>query len=72
MYFDVLKRIALTPFTEENSKMAQAINSSAGITSAKTDSVSASYQAYQILRFAFTVAPIVVKDKVILGPAGGE
>ena len=39
--------------------MAQAINSSAGMTSVKTDSVSASYQAYQILRFGFTVAPIV-------------
>ena len=42
--------------------MAQAINSSAGITSVKSESVSAtrpSYQAYQILRFGFTVAPIV-------------
>src|SRR5215813_15565080 len=42
--------------------MAQAINSSAGITSVKTESMSAtrpSYQAYQILRFGFTVAPIV-------------
>jgi hypothetical protein len=42
--------------------MAQAINSSAGITSVNTGSVSVarpSYQAYQILRFGFTVAPIV-------------
>lgn len=42
--------------------MAQAINTSAGITSVKSESVSAtrpSYQAYQILRFGFTVAPIV-------------
>ena len=42
--------------------MAQAINNSAGITSVQTESVSAtrpSYQAYQILRFGFTVAPIV-------------
>lgn len=42
--------------------MAQAINNSAGITSVHTESASAtrpSYQAYQILRFGFTVAPIV-------------
>ena len=42
--------------------MAHAINHSAGISSANTQSVSAtrpSYQAYQILRFGFTVAPIV-------------
>ena len=42
--------------------MAHAINNSAGITSADGRSVSTtspSYQAYQVLRFAFTVAPIV-------------
>jgi len=42
--------------------MAHAINHSAGISSANTQSVSTtrpSYQAYQILRFGFTVAPIV-------------
>ena len=42
--------------------MAHAMNSSAGISSVDTRSVSAtrpSYQAYQILRFGFTVAPIV-------------
>src|SRR5690348_10191452 len=43
-------------------QMAHAINDSAGLTSTNARSVSAtrpSYQAYQILRFAFTVAPIV-------------
>jgi len=42
--------------------MAHALNNSAGIPSINTDSVSAtrpSYQAYQILRLGFTVAPIV-------------
>ena len=42
--------------------MAQAINDSAHIASIDSRSVAAtrpSYQAYQILRFAFTVAPIV-------------
>ena len=42
--------------------MAQAINSSSGITSINSGSVAAthpSYQAYQILRLGFTVAPIV-------------
>lgn len=42
--------------------MAQAINSSAGITSINSQSVSTtrpSYQAYQTLRLGFTVAPIV-------------
>src|SRR5215813_8725665 len=42
--------------------MAHAITNSAGITSINTESVAAtrpSYQAYQILRFGFTVAPIV-------------
>jgi hypothetical protein len=40
--------------------MAQAISSSAGITSAKAESVSSpGYQAFQILRTGFTVAPIV-------------
>lgn len=42
--------------------MAHAINHPAGITSINTESVAASspsYQAYQILRFGFTVAPIV-------------
>src|ERR1043165_5276856 len=42
--------------------MAHAINNSAGITSADGRSVSTtrpSYQAYQILRFGFTVAPII-------------
>jgi hypothetical protein len=42
--------------------MAQAINNPAGITAIHSESVAASrpgYQAYQILRFAFTVAPIV-------------
>ncbi|HXQ73084.1 MAG TPA: hypothetical protein VN844_21470 [Pyrinomonadaceae bacterium] len=40
--------------------MAQAFSSSAGIASAKTAAVaSPSYQAYQILRTGFTVAPIV-------------
>ena len=40
--------------------MAQAFSSSAGITSARSESISTpSYQAFQILRTAFTVAPIV-------------
>ncbi len=40
--------------------MAQAFSSSAGITSATSESVSSpSYQAFQILRTGFTVAPIV-------------
>jgi len=42
--------------------MAQAINSSAGIASINSKSVAAtrpSYQAFQILRLGFTVAPIV-------------
>ena len=42
--------------------MAQAISSSVGVASLNTESISASkpsYQAYQILRLGFTVAPIV-------------
>jgi hypothetical protein len=40
--------------------MAQAFSSSAGISSATSESVSSpSYQAFQILRTGFTVAPIV-------------
>lgn len=42
--------------------MAQAISSSAEVTSLKSESISASkpsYQAYQILHLGFTVAPIV-------------
>jgi hypothetical protein len=40
--------------------MAQAISSSAGMTSARAESVSSpGYQAFQILRTGFTVAPIV-------------
>jgi hypothetical protein len=40
--------------------MAQAISSSAGITPARAESVSSpGYQAFQILRTGFTVAPIV-------------
>ena len=40
--------------------MAQAISSSTGISSATRESVSSpSYQAFQILRTGFTVAPIV-------------
>ena len=40
--------------------MAQAFSSSAGISSARSESVSSpSYQAFQILRTGFTVAPIV-------------
>lgn len=42
--------------------MAQTLTSSAGVTSLNTDSLSAAkpaYQAYQILRTGFTVAPIV-------------
>lgn len=42
--------------------MSHALDNSAGIPSINTDSVSAtrpSYQAYQILRLGFTVAPIV-------------
>ena len=42
--------------------MAQALNSSAGITSINSHSVSATrpgYQAYQILRLGFTAAPII-------------
>ena len=42
--------------------MAQALNNPAGIASINSTSVSTtrpSYQAYQILRFGFTVAPIV-------------
>ena len=40
--------------------MAQAFSSSAGITSATSESVSSpSYQAFQILRTGFAVAPIV-------------
>jgi len=49
-------------FSEEKSNMAHAINNHAEITSIRSESVAAarpSYQAYQILRFAFTVAPIV-------------
>jgi uncharacterized membrane protein YphA (DoxX/SURF4 family) len=48
--------------SQEKVAMAQAINNSAGIASVNSRSVAAtrpSYQAYQILRFAFTVAPIV-------------
>lgn len=46
--------------TRENKAMAQAFSSSAGITSATSESVnSPSYQAFQILRTGFTVAPIV-------------
>lgn len=44
----------------ENKTMAQAFSNSAGISSARSESVSSpSYQAFQILRFGFTVAPIV-------------
>jgi hypothetical protein len=41
--------------------MAQAFSSSAGITSARTETTTAnpSYQAYQILRLGFTVAPML-------------
>ena len=40
--------------------MAQAISGSAGMTSARAESVSSpGYQAFQILRTGFTVAPIV-------------
>ena len=39
--------------------MAQVLSSSAGVTSLDRESVSAGYQAYQILRTGFTVAPIV-------------
>ena len=42
--------------------MAQALSSSVGVASLNTESISASkpsYQAYQILRLGFTVAPIV-------------
>ena len=39
--------------------MAQAISSSAGITSTSESVSSPSYQAFQILRTGFTVAPIV-------------
>ena len=42
--------------------MAQAISSSVGVASLNTESINASkpsYQAYQILRLGFTVAPIV-------------
>ena len=42
--------------------MAQTLTSSAGVTSLNTDTLSAArpaYQAYQILRTGFTVAPIV-------------
>lgn len=40
--------------------MAQAISSSAGVTSRTSESVSSpGYQAFQILRTGFTVAPIV-------------
>jgi hypothetical protein len=40
--------------------MAQAISNSAGMTSARAESVSSpGYQAFQILRTGFTVAPIV-------------
>ena len=40
--------------------MAQAISSSTGLTSARSESVSSpGYQAFQILRTGFTVAPIV-------------
>lgn len=46
----------------ENDEMAQAFSSSAGIASANREAAttaSPSYQAYQILRTGFTVAPIV-------------
>ena len=39
--------------------MAQVLNNSARVTSLDTESASPSYQAYQILRTGFTVAPIV-------------
>jgi len=39
--------------------MAQVLSSSAGVPSLDTESASAGYQAYQILRTGFTVAPIV-------------
>lgn len=42
--------------------MAQALSGSAGVTSIKTESITEarpSYQAFQILRLGFTVAPIV-------------
>ena len=42
--------------------MAQALSSSVGVASLNTESISASkpsYQAYQILRLGFTVAPII-------------
>lgn len=46
----------------ENDEMAQAFSTSAGIASANREAAttaSPSYQAYQILRTGFTVAPIV-------------
>ena len=47
-------------FFREARTMAQAINSSVDMSSVDTQSVSTpSYQAYQILRTGFTVAPIV-------------
>jgi uncharacterized membrane protein YphA (DoxX/SURF4 family) len=48
--------------SQEKPAMAQAIHSSAGITSINSQTVAAtrpSYQAFQILRLAFTVAPIL-------------
>ena len=52
----------------ENKAMAQAFSSSAGITSATSESVSSpSYQAFQILRTGFTVAPIVAALPVVTG-----
>jgi hypothetical protein len=56
----LIPRVQNRNLTEETRTMAHAINSSIGIASADARSASTpSYQAYQILRTGFTVAPIV-------------
>src|SRR6185436_4403469 len=56
----MILRVQNRNLTEETRTMAHAINSSVGIASADARSASTpSYQAYQILRTGFTVAPIL-------------
>ena len=49
--------------------MAQAINSSMGMTSVEAQTVSSpAYQAFLILRTGFTVAPIVIVANLLMIP----
>jgi hypothetical protein len=60
-YFDELLAVK-TILAGRTRKMEHVFSSTAGITSVKNETTSAanpSYQAYQILRLGFTVAPIV-------------